>query len=73
MATTGKPEKIKSSGSKPVYTDIPSAMPTTMAPPPTTLSGSKEQRLNQLSQMYKADQITGDKYHQERAKILAEP
>jgi hypothetical protein len=35
--------------------------------------GSKEQRLGVLLQQYKADQITPQEYHAQRAKILAEP
>jgi hypothetical protein len=40
---------------------------------PTMLSGSKEQRLAELLQLYKSDRITPAEYHQQRAKILAEP
>jgi len=40
--------------------------------PPAALSGSKEQRLQQLLQQYKSDQITPQQYHEQRAKIIAE-
>lgn len=42
------------------------------APIPPALSGSKEQRLLELLERYKADKISPYEYHQERAKILAE-
>ena len=41
--------------------------------PPLEISGSKEARLQALLVAYKADQITPEQYHIERAKILAEP
>jgi len=41
--------------------------------PPLPLSADKQQRLAELLQKYKADQITPEQYHTERAKILAEP
>jgi hypothetical protein len=41
--------------------------------PPSTLSAAKQQRLEQLLQLYRADQITPQEYHEQRAKILAEP
>ena len=40
---------------------------------PLPISGSKQQRLAQLLEAYKRDQLTAVQYHQERAKILAEP
>jgi len=48
------------------------AAPPTPAPVPV-LSGSKEQRLDELLQLYKTDRITPAEYHQQRAKIIAEP
>jgi hypothetical protein len=42
-------------------------------PPPSSLPATKEARLAQLLQQYKADQITPEQYHLERAKIIAEP
>jgi hypothetical protein len=41
--------------------------------PPSSLPATKEARLAQLLQQYKADQITPEQYHLERAKIIAEP
>ena len=40
--------------------------------PPLPISADKQQRLKELLQKYRADQITPEQYHTERAKILAE-
>jgi hypothetical protein len=40
--------------------------------PPSGLSADKEQRLQSLLQKYKADEITPEQYHAERAKIIGE-
>ena len=39
----------------------------------SSLSGAKEQQLQQLTEQYKADKISAEEYFQQRAKILAEP
>jgi hypothetical protein len=39
--------------------------------PPVTISAEKQAQLSALLQRYKADEITPDQYHAERAKILA--
>ena len=41
--------------------------------PPSSLSAAKQQKLDQLLQLYRADQITPQEYHAQRAKILSEP
>jgi hypothetical protein len=41
--------------------------------PPVTISAAKQQELAALLARYKADKITPEEYHTERAKILAEP
>jgi hypothetical protein len=41
--------------------------------PPSAVPAAKEQRLQELLRKYRADQITPEEYHQQRAKILAEP
>jgi len=51
----------------------PGATPPAMAMPMTLAPGSKEQRLQELLQLYKADRITPTEYHEQRAKIIAEP
>jgi hypothetical protein len=48
------------------------AFPQIQGPPPS-VSSDKEQRLQELLRKYKADQVTPEEYHQQRAKILAEP
>ncbi len=63
-------------------TNAPPSQPTmskkapAMAPiagPPNPLSADKQQRLAELLKKYKADQVSPEEYHKERAKILAEP
>jgi hypothetical protein len=44
-----------------------------LEPIPVPISQSKQQRLMILLEAYKRDQLTPAQYHQERAKILAEP
>ncbi len=41
--------------------------------PPLPISTEKAQRLTELLQKYKADEISPDQYQTERARILAEP
>ncbi len=41
--------------------------------PPSAVPASKEAKLVELLRKYKADDITPEEYHKERAKILAEP
>lgn len=45
---------------------------TPLTPPPSPLPASKSQRLQALLEQYKADQITPEQYHSQRAKIIAE-
>ena len=44
-----------------------------MDAPPAAVSATKQQRLNDLLVSYKANKITPEEYHRQRAKILAEP
>ena len=44
-----------------------------MQAPALPISADKAQRLEALLQKYKADQLSPEQYHAERAKILAEP
>jgi hypothetical protein len=37
------------------------------------LPAAKQQQLDELLRQYKADQISAEKYHDERAKIVGEP
>lgn len=41
--------------------------------PPLPISASKQAKLDELLNQYKADRITPEQYHQQRAAILAEP
>jgi NAD(P)H-dependent FMN reductase len=41
--------------------------------PPSPFSGPKEARLADLLRQYKADEISPEQYHKQRAKILTEP
>jgi hypothetical protein len=51
-------------------TTAPGAKP--IVAPPLPITGTKEQKLQQLLARYKADQITAKQYHDQRAAILAE-
>jgi hypothetical protein len=42
-------------------------------PPPPGISADKDARLAELLRKYKADELTPEEYHQQRAKILSEP
>ena len=44
-----------------------------LEPPPAAVPASKEAKLADLLRKYKADDITPEEYHKDRAKILAEP
>jgi hypothetical protein len=46
--------------------------PVPMAAPALPITATKEQKLDALLQQYKADAITPQQYHEQRAKILAE-
>ncbi len=41
--------------------------------PPLPISNDKQQRLKELLRKYKADEISPEQYHLERAKILSAP
>lgn len=70
-ATQPAPEpKKKPTVSKPIAViPAPRLMTPAMAPAP----GSKEQRLDDLLQLYKTDKITPTEYHERRARILSGP
>jgi hypothetical protein len=44
-----------------------------IAGPPPAVSANKQERLTELLRKYRADEITPEEYHQQRAKILGEP
>ena len=58
-ATTPAPAEIKASVAKPAPSSAPAL--------------SKDERLMLLLARYKADQITPEQYHTQRAAIIAEP
>jgi hypothetical protein len=51
----------------------PALAPTKVVAPPLPISATKEAQLQELLIRYKADQISPEDYHKERAKILAGP
>lgn len=71
-ATAAQPAPAPQSPTKPKVIKGQQPLPPIEGPPPSVTS-DKEQRLQELSAKYKADQITPEEYHQQRAKILAEP
>ncbi|HZQ47760.1 MAG TPA: hypothetical protein VFC07_12150 [Verrucomicrobiae bacterium] len=54
-------------------TAVVAPAPIAVAPPMAPGPASKEQRLGELLRLYKSDKITPADYHEQRAKILAEP
>jgi len=51
----------------------PPVLLTPLVAPASSLPPAKEQALQALTEQYKADKITAEEYHDQRAKILAEP
>jgi hypothetical protein len=64
-AATVKPTPKVTAASKPAGYEP-------LVAPPAPLTGTKAQRLQQLLEQYKADQITPAEYHAQRAQIIAE-
>jgi len=60
----------------PIGTPVAPAVPTVafkpIEPPPAAISGTKSGKLAELLRQYRADQITPEEYHKQRAAILAE-
>lgn len=56
-----------------VQSSAPPPPPPPVTIPPPAVSSSKEARLSALLVQYKADQITAEQYHTQRAAIIAEP
>jgi hypothetical protein len=65
------PGAQKPSNKPPKMTAAP-AFPPIQAPPPS-VSADKQQRLAELLRKYKAEEITPEEYHLQRAKIMSEP
>ncbi|MCL5095927.1 MAG: hypothetical protein M1608_00025 [Candidatus Omnitrophica bacterium] len=78
-AGPARPEKMAQPAPSTPKTGKPApsvAQPSSAAPAAKgalTAAQSKEKRLADLLELYKADKITPHEYHQQRAKILAEP
>ena len=65
------PAKKASAKATTDYSKNPYMQAAAPAAPVMTVPGSKEQKLADLLQLYKQDQITPSEYHERRAKILA--
>lgn len=66
--------KAKSTKSKPVtVTKANAATFAPVEPLPSAVPASKDAKLADLLRKYKADAITPEEYHKERAKVLADP
>lgn len=57
---------------KSVSPQVTQSFPQIEGPAPA-VAADKQQRLDELLRKYRADQVTPEEYHQQRAKILAEP
>ena len=73
-----KPAEIKQPQARPEREEKSVAAKAALAftpiePPPSPISSAKEARLAELLRKYKADEITPQQYHEQRAKILSEP
>jgi len=56
---------------QPVVKSAPAFQP--IQSPTLPISGDKQQRLSELLQKYRNDEITPEQYHEQRAQILAQP
>ena len=68
-----KPKKVKPEPAEKTASVKGAPAFTPMEPPASPVSSDKATRLAELLRKYKADEITPEEYHQQRAKILAEP
>lgn len=80
VSTPSRAEAPRASTSAPVKEEVAPVVASPAAPPaaPAVTSQpvgpkSKQHRLMELLQLYKTDQITPLEYHEQRAKIVAEP
>ncbi|HLP76241.1 MAG TPA: hypothetical protein VK327_04920, partial [Candidatus Paceibacterota bacterium] len=71
--TTEEKEVKKAEKPKPAVKSKNAMAWTPLPAPATGLSPAKEQKLQALLDDYKADKLTPEQYHEERAKILGEP
>lgn len=68
-----QPQRVVAKSAQPSKQQQPTVSLPPLAAPATGLSAAKQQKLDQLLQLYRSDQITPQEYHEQRAKILAEP
>ena len=74
-ATASKPETkpvAEKAPKKPAAVKSAPAFQPIQAPPPS-IPADKQQRLLELLHKYKADELTPEEYHVQRAKIMSEP
>lgn len=64
---------VKETPSAPATVSTPAPAPIQPAAEPEAAPKTKQERLNNLLMLYKADRLTPHEYHEQRAKLLAEP
>lgn len=72
MKQAAEKEKAKEAKAKAKSAAKDSVVPPVVSPD-LPISADKQMRLNALTEQYKADKLTPQEYHEQRAKILAEP
>ena len=75
--TATKPEAkpapvVEKAPKKPAAVKSAPAFPAIQGPA-SPVSGDKQQRLTELLRKYKADELTPEEYHLQRAKVMSEP
>ena len=71
--TAGKPQAQPKAGETVKKPAKAAAAFTPIQVPPPAVSADKQTRLTELLSKYKADALTPEEYHKQRAKILSEP
>jgi hypothetical protein len=72
-AASGAAKKAAPAKTPAAVPEPTAAQPAAPTSPQAAGAKTKQQRLDDLSDQYKADKLTPAQYHAERAKILAEP
>jgi hypothetical protein len=77
-AETKKPAKAAAKPAPPIPVTAPvkNAPPSAFKPleaPPLPITATQKQQLDELLRKYRADEITPQQYHEERARILGLP
>jgi hypothetical protein len=68
LPMTPTPEPVAGQNQVTPFVNLPA-----LSGPPSSLSAAKQQKLDALLQQYRMDQLTPQQYHEQRAKVLAEP